>query len=224
MSRLIRTGGAALVVALASCGGESSSPGPSDVGLADSATDTIEAADTSTDALGDVGGGDVIPGTCGATPLPFTFERVDWEPREDCLAPSVCLARDSTGPIYNVAQEDEAHRLGCDSVSPLGTEWAPGRCAGNAGPFTTLRIAHECLPMMEIGDSEFCVHVIAEDLWFDLEFISFNGGADGGAFSYRRTLRGGDPCGVGADCESVEGGVRCSCPPGTSGDPESFCL
>jgi hypothetical protein len=164
------------------------------------------------------------PTACGTTPLPFDFVREDDQPRTDCLAPSVCLARDSTGPVYNAAQEDEAHRFGCESVSPLGTEWALGDCRGNDSTFTTLRVAHECMPMSEIGGRTFCMHVVEEDLWFDIEFIGFNGGTDGGGFSYRRRLAGGDPCGVGANCERGETGVSCTCPDGTGGDPTSFCI
>ena len=212
---------------LAACG-SNDDPDPADVGGPDwefdfgddtGQPDTASDAGES-DAAVEVGG----PTSCGTTPLPFEFDREDDVPTEDCWAPSVCMAREATGPIFNAALEDEPHRFGCESVSPLGTEWAIGRCVGNEGPFTSLRVAHECEPMMDIGGKRFCAHVVEEDLWFDIEFLSFNGGTDGGGFSYRRTLAGGDPCGVGALCERTETGIACSCPDGTGGDPASFCL
>lgn len=205
-----------------SCGGDTAdAPGgePADSSASD---DTDAGSSDAVDAV-DAGPVDVVPGTCGATPLPFTFAREDFASVEDCIAPSVCLARDADGPIYNSAREEEAERTGCLSASPVGTEWALGECLGNPGPFASLRSAHECRPMTEIAGEEFCLHVIGEDLWYDVEFISFSSGGPGGGFAYRRTLRGGDPCGVGAECQPADGGVVCVCPGGTGGDPGSFC-
>ena len=217
----------ALALSLAACGSSGDSA-PDDVGGPDWSFDFgDERAGFDSDAPDDTDGTDADAEgvtNCGTTPLPFEFVRDDGVDREDCLAASVCLSRESTGPIYNAAEEPEPHRFGCESVSPMGTEWAPGACRGNAGPFSTLRVAHECQSMVDLGGNAFCVHVLEEDLWFDLEFITFNGGAVGGGFSYRRTLAGGEPCGVGALCERTDLGVQCTCPRGTGGDPTSFCL
>ena len=155
---------------------------------------------------------------------PARFTRRNEVPTEDCITENVCLARENNGPLFNSVAEEEPHRSRCGSRSPIGVEFSAGACLGNAGPFETLKRANACGSMAEIGGDTFCMHLIEDDLWFDLEWHSFTGGGPGGGFSYTRTLVGGDPCGVDAICEDDEEGVSCSCPDGTSGEPESFCL
>jgi hypothetical protein len=162
--------------------------------------------------------------TCGAEAESVRFTRQNGIPQADCITDNVCVARDPTGPVYNSAREEEAERNGCDTASPVGVEFAPGRCLGNTGTFVSFRKALECISPSEVRNHPLCMHLTEDDLWYDVTWHSFTGGGAGGGFSYTRTLVGGDPCGVGATCSAEGGVVACACPDGSEGDPESFCL
>jgi hypothetical protein len=157
------------------------------------------------------------------TPEPFRFTKRNGRPGEDCITENVCLTRGENGPVFNSAREAEADRNGCETVSPVGTEYAAGACLGNEGPFVTLRVVRACESMSTVAGARVCMHLLEDDLWYDMTWHSFTGGGEGGGFSYTRTLAGGDPCGVGAVCSTDGGPVTCTCPEGTEGDPELFC-
>lgn len=155
---------------------------------------------------------------------PFTFTKRNGREGEDCITENVCLTRGANGPLYNSAREPEADRNGCDTLSPVGVEFARGFCEGNPGPFRSLRNARGCESMGLIREERLCMHLVEDDLWFNVTWHSFTGGGEGGGFSYTRTLVGGDPCGVSATCSvGADGTIACACPAGTEGDPESFC-
>lgn len=157
---------------------------------------------------------------------PGSFERPDDTPDTvDCLAPSVCLARGAGGPLYNALAETADEAPGCGELGPSGTEWAPGPCEGNEGPFTGFVDATGCSPRSAVGRT-LCLHVLAEDLYYNVRFTGFTGGGSGGGFAYDRQLVGGGICSIGATCafdrETAE--TSCTCTAGTEGDGTVECL
>lgn len=193
---------------------------------ADATCENTEGSFTCTCNEGFEGNGFVctpVADACGSEPEPFRFTKRNGSPGEDCITENVCITRGNNGPVYNSAREAEPDRNGCETISPAGVQFAMGACAGNAGPFVTLRNARACESMGTISEESLCMHLVEDDLWYDVRWHSFTGGGEGGGFSYTRTLAGGDPCGVGATCTAEGESVTCACPEGTEGDPESFC-
>jgi hypothetical protein len=135
----------------------------------------------------------------------------------DCITESVCIARGNTGPLYNSVSEDAANRTCETSPSPEGTEWARGRCAA-ATDFAPFLAAVECSPSRTVGQ-DLCLHVIAEDLYFDVRFDQFQGGGPGGGFAYTRRAASGI-CPIGAACEPGVLPAACECPAGFALDAD----
>ena len=114
----------------------------------------------------------------------------DWTlpENQDCITEKVCLARADTKGIFNAAQEKEYK-----SNSPADTEWARG-ATGDAKPddykpwIEALRGGPAASTTAErmIGQT-FSLHLISDDLYFDVVFHSYGGGGPGGAISYTRT-------------------------------------
>lgn len=195
----------------------------------DAADDADDADDADIAILCDTGlewnGEECVPietATCDMY-TPFDFTHSDDGDEEDCITDDVCLTRGSGGPIYNGATEDEAASGGCASTSPEGTEWAPGPCFGNAGPFEPgFAAATGCSPQSAVGET-LCLRIVATDEYYDIDMTSYTGGGGGGGFAYTRTLVDGGPCAAGATCSLDEDAVVCTCPEDAPGDGAVEC-
>ncbi len=144
---------------------------------------------------------------------------------QDCITESVCIARGVNGPLFNAVTEDAAVPGGCATTSPAGTRWAAGSCVTGPRDFqTSFPAATGCSPRSAIG-ATLCLHVVAEDLYFDVLFSSYSGGDSGGGFAYTRTLVEGGPCGLGAVCQTDDfGAAVCTCPDGMVGNGTDGCV
>jgi len=109
---------------------------------------------------------------------------------QDALTASVVIARANTQGIFNIALESAF-----SSSSPAGTEWAtdlnnPGATIAAANfsalSFTTWTQAYNGSPVTNAVGRQAVVHLIADDIYLDLRFTSFQGGVPGGAFAYLR--------------------------------------
>jgi len=110
-----------------------------------------------------------------------------WPVNQDRIADSVWLTRDREEGLFNAAKESYYEEYGDNG--PVGTEWAPmptikavaedyGTWQDNAHPYRGGGIGKVV-----------SLHLIEEDLYFDVVFHSWTSGDDegGGGFSYTRT-------------------------------------
>jgi hypothetical protein len=117
---------------------------------------------------------------------PVTFAKAayaDWTIPEnyDSITPNVKIARQNTKGLYNIAQESAYV-----ATSPEGTEWAFGYTSQlKPNDYKNWIEAVNNNPQSMI-DSNISVHLIADDLYFDLLFQTYAGGNTGGGFSYTR--------------------------------------
>ncbi|MBO6516747.1 MAG: T9SS type A sorting domain-containing protein [Bacteroidia bacterium] len=117
----------------------------------------------------------------------ITFSKadsVDWtqEEHQDRISDSVWITRQHKQGIFNIVKESKY-----DSTSPGGTEWAYGTTA-NLGSLTFdswIKINGNS-PKSMIG-KDAVLHLIAEDVYIDIKFLSFTGSNKGGGFSYERS-------------------------------------
>lgn len=102
---------------------------------------------------------------------------------QDRITASVWITRAVAAGIYNAASEAFYTHL----ISPSGTEWATGDAANHASlTFTdweTWALAAGG-PPATVGIPA-CVHLIADDIYIDIVFDSWQA-VSGGAFSYHR--------------------------------------
>ncbi len=116
----------------------------------------------------------------------YHFEKAayaDWtlEANQDRLTDNVWLTRKDTQGLFNIAQESNY-----SSTSPADTEWAYGAAAGWASlTFNSWKNWHGNDPASAIGLNA-VVHLISDDIYVDIRFLTWGGGNSGAAFSYLR--------------------------------------
>jgi hypothetical protein len=110
---------------------------------------------------------------------------------QDHLTASVALTRGNTQGMINILQE-----ASFSSTSPAGTAWATALnnpadtiAATNwaALDFTAWTAAYAGNISGNILSHDAVVHLVADDVYLDVRFTSFQGGGSGGAFAYNRS-------------------------------------
>lgn len=103
---------------------------------------------------------------------------------QDRITPLVWITRANTMGIFNIKSEAAFVHF----VSPAGTEWATGDAINHASlTFQDWESWTGTNPPATIGVNA-CAHLIAEDIYLDIVFVTFGGGTSGGTFSYRRAV------------------------------------
>jgi len=103
---------------------------------------------------------------------------------QDRITGTVWITRANAQGIFNAFSETiySAHE------SPLGTEWAFGVATDWAQlDFQPWQIAINSFPPGMVNQA-MVVHLIDDDIYLDLMFTHWAGGAQGGAFSYNRAV------------------------------------
>jgi hypothetical protein len=115
---------------------------------------------------------------------------------DNCFTDNVCLARGSYGPIYNSVTETYS-RYYSAPYSPKGTEWAYGSCENNQTSFGSFYYnvcrysGYGC--GNNVPGSQTCVHLTEEDLYYEVNWTSWNkgswsGGPGDGGFAFTKKL------------------------------------
>ena len=101
---------------------------------------------------------------------------------QDAITDAVVLTRGERGSLINVVIEDSAN-----GSSPSGTEWAVGTTEALDGlEFQPLKQAANN-QMSNLPGTEMVLHLIDEDIYIDVAFLSWTSGSgSGGGFSYER--------------------------------------
>jgi hypothetical protein len=101
---------------------------------------------------------------------------------QDRITPLVWLTRASVAGLYNANLEVAYTHFS----SPAGTEWATGDAVNHASlTFQTWEAWASSDPPATVGIPA-CVHLIAEDIYLDIQFTTWGGPGSGGYFSYLR--------------------------------------
>jgi hypothetical protein len=102
---------------------------------------------------------------------------------QDRITPNVWITRANSNGIYNIATEASYSK----SVSPANTEWAYGTLANYATlsykPWETWNGSKP--PSMVNKDA--VLHIISQNIYIGIKFLSWSQSASGGGFSYQRT-------------------------------------
>lgn len=127
---------------------------------------------------------------------PIFFEKMDnadWnlELSQDRITDNVWITRANNRFIYNIVQE-EIGQTGCNTGSPnrlpADTEWASGTIADgiNSLSFDSLLVINNCNTSSMVNQS-FVLHLISDNIYMDVTFLSWTSGGAGGGFSYERS-------------------------------------
>ncbi len=122
-------------------------------------------------------------------PITFTKEDfADWNLAEnqDRITDNVWITRKNTQGIFNIATEDGFETI----VSPADTEWAFGTTSDDLSSlaFDTWENLSLSQPPALLNQ-DLVLHLITDDIYLDLKFISWTRGNEGGGggFSYVRS-------------------------------------
>ena len=168
---------AVALVALIGCASGEDDSNDKDTDTGTTASDT---ADTSSEDTG--------PEYTIWTGDSLVFEKPDFgdptDPsNQDAISEFVALTRGESGSLFNVITEAEAA-----STSPEGTEWSEGTTADIGSlEFEPLKTAAG-RQMNSVPGTDFVLHLIEEDIYIDVTFLSWTSGNNsGGGFSYERS-------------------------------------
>ena len=121
-----------------------------------------------------------------ADPIIFTKQdSADWTlpENQDRIADSVWITRKHTQSIFNIAQESG---YSGSSGSPVGTQWVrTSTLSAQTSDYTNFVAMHGGNPQSLINDT-ISLYLPDYELYFDVVFLSFTGGNNGGGFSYSR--------------------------------------
>ena len=108
------------------------------------------------------------------------------ESNQDRITDNVWITRaNSGGQIYNIVSETSA----TSGSSPAGTEWAQGSFDNfDSLNFTSFRDACPNQKPKDVVGVPMVLHLIADDIYIEVEFTSWSQGKQGG-FSYQRTTQ-----------------------------------
>ncbi|MEZ5042571.1 MAG: T9SS type A sorting domain-containing protein [Saprospiraceae bacterium] len=102
---------------------------------------------------------------------------------QDRITDSVWITRGTIQGIFNIKKE-LAYKM---NSSPIGTEWAFGTSAGlDSLTFKDWQTTINNNPPLMVN-KDMVVHLIAEDIYIDIKFLSWAVGTAGGGFSYERS-------------------------------------
>jgi len=116
-----------------------------------------------------------------------TFTKVggaDWtlEANQDRITDNVWITRASSQGIFNIVTE-----ANYTPPSPADTEWAFGTTADIGSlTFDTWVITHGNAPSSMINENV-VLHLITDDIYIDITFLTFTNGGAGAGFSYERS-------------------------------------
>ncbi|WP_185154064.1 putative metal-binding motif-containing protein [Fulvivirga sp. M361] len=134
-----------------------------------------------------------IDNNCDGAPVSLTFvkeDNADWtlEENQDRITENTWITRQDRRSIFNIADSDVTS-TDCSDEHPVNTEWAFGTTKNIAslefGTFLGENFA-DCSPPSIIG-REAVLHIIDEDIYIDIKFLSWTRNAQGGGFSYIRS-------------------------------------
>ncbi|MEC7985010.1 MAG: hypothetical protein VX278_07595 [Myxococcota bacterium] len=101
---------------------------------------------------------------------------------QDVLTNRVVLTRTDRGSLINVVIEESA-----SSTSPEGTEWSIGSTDEIEQLFFTPLKEAVNNNMSGLAGKSLVLHLLEDDIYIDVTFLSWTAGGAGGGFSYERS-------------------------------------
>lgn len=116
----------------------------------------------------------------------------DWtlEANQDRIINNVWITRANNQSVFNISDINDTTVGGCTGSSPLDTEWAFGTIANGVGTlrFDTFIDGNfaDCYPP-SVVNQDAVLHLITDDIYIDIKFLSWTSGNNGGGYSYERS-------------------------------------
>ncbi|MBJ6367091.1 T9SS type A sorting domain-containing protein [Snuella sedimenti] len=109
------------------------------------------------------------------------------EVNQDRITSNVWITRGSSKGIFNIKQEAAYSGSGTSGNSPIDTEWAFGTTNNiETLTFTTWAVAMDKSPASQVN-KDMVVHLISDNIYIDIKFLSWSNFNNGAGFSYQRS-------------------------------------
>ncbi|MGB5364159.1 MAG: hypothetical protein WBN17_12735 [Aureibaculum sp.] len=110
----------------------------------------------------------------------------DWtlEENQDRITSNVWITRANTKGIFNIVSE-----TGYGDLSPADTEWSQGTTADIGILTFNTWINTSGNNPTSLLNKDLVLHLITDDIYIDIKFISFSGGGSAGGFAYERSTK-----------------------------------
>ena len=106
----------------------------------------------------------------------------------DSILPNLIIARGNNKGLFNTVYNDDYNR---EYEGPANTEWAFGSIKTQSVSSLNFQTWKDAIRAQgqtwEVPGKTFVVHVISENIYFDVTFLSWQKSGQGGGFSYSRT-------------------------------------
>jgi len=125
----------------------------------------------------------------------FTFTKVnnaDWtlEVNQDRITSNVWITRANNQSIFNISDNTDTTSGNCSGSSPFDTEWAYGTIADGVNTLTFDTFLGGdfayCAPP-DVVNQNAVLHLITDNIYIDIKFLSWSSGGSGGGISYERS-------------------------------------
>ncbi|KKM61035.1 hypothetical protein LCGC14_1535800, partial [marine sediment metagenome] len=140
----------------------------------------------------DLGGAAKDPFVWAGATMTFTkADYADWTlpDGQDRITDNVWLTRQDTQGIFNIQTESYYNYEGAnwdEITSPANTEWAYGLASDwESLAFANWGVWHDWIPPDTVEENA-VLHLIEEDVYLDIKFLSWTENGEGGGFSYQR--------------------------------------
>lgn len=123
-------------------------------------------------------------------------DMADWtlEVNQDRITNNVWITRQDQWSIFNIAQGDISAATNCNEGQPNDTEWAFGTIADGVQNLTFGTFLGDTFVDCNFGTNgnnlvgqDAVLHLITDDIYIDIKFLSWTSGGGGGGFSYERS-------------------------------------
>jgi hypothetical protein len=120
----------------------------------------------------------------------------DWtlEVNQDRITSNVWITRANNQSIFNISDANDTTAGNCSGSSPLDTEWAFGTIEDGVGTLTFGTFLGSSFIACNFGNNgvnlvniDAVLHLITDDIYIDIKFLSWSSGGSGGGFSYQRS-------------------------------------
>ena len=116
------------------------------------------------------------------------------EANQDRITSNVWITRQNQWSIFNIVQGDISTFTDCSLGQPNDTEWAFGTIADGIQNLTFGTFLGSDFINCNFGSNgtnlvgqDAVLHLITDDIYIDIKFLSWSSGGSGGGFSYERS-------------------------------------
>ena len=110
---------------------------------------------------------------------------------QDRITSNVWITRANNQSLFNISDNTDTTSGDCSFSSPFDTEWSFVTIADGVNTLTFVTFLGsnfaDCAPPSSVINQNAVLHLITDDIYIDIKFLSWSSGDSGGGISYERS-------------------------------------